>query len=107
MTNGFKISVPVVVLQRKDYWFAYCPFLKTFGYSATDKEAALKDFDAAINTFFYVQAKLGTLNQTLLSLGWKQGRENVAAPDQIISSDFSPYRSASADKTTREILVPA
>jgi hypothetical protein len=70
MESGYKVFIPLSVLQKTNYWIAYCPVLKTFGYSNVSKEAAIKDFDDALATFFHVQDNLGKLDETLRSLGW-------------------------------------
>jgi hypothetical protein len=79
-----EISVPVFLSERKGYWIAYCPVLKLYGYSKESGDAAYKDFDKAIITFFHVQNTLGTLNQTLLNLGWTRDDGRVSAP-QVVS----------------------
>jgi hypothetical protein len=103
MSNQFKISVPVIVTKRTKFWVAYCPILKTYGYSSKGKDAALKDFDDAIKTFFYVQDTLGTLNKTLLNLGWVRKERNLTIPR--IHSNLSPFRGKNS--TSRKIQLPA
>lgn len=103
MKNKIEISVPVIVTKRKKYWVAYCPILKTYGYSDKDKGSALKDFDSAIETFFHVQNTLGILNQTLLNLGWKRKEKALTLPK--INSHIAPFRQSSP--VNRKINVPA
>lgn len=103
MNNNIKISVNVIVTKRTKFWVAYCPVLKTYGYSDKSKDAALKDFDDAIKTFCHVQATLGTLNKTLLNLGWRRVEDSILAPK--LNSHISPFRSKAA--TSRQINIPA
>ncbi len=103
MDNKIKISVPVVVGKRRKNWVAYCPALKTYGYSDKSKEDALKDFDNAIETFLHVHTTLGTLNKTLLNFGWVRQEKNIKAP--VISTANKNFKSVS--KTTRKLDIPA
>jgi len=106
MNKRPKISVPVFTVERKGCWVAYCPVLKIYGYSQKDEKTALQDFDNAIDTFFHVQGTLGTLNNTLLKLGWTRHDHKVAAPTNQYNSAFSPYREKSTYKA-REISLPS
>lgn len=106
MENKYNIQVQVVVFKRQKYWIAYCPALKTYGYSKEDAEDALKDFDNAIDTFLHVQETLGTLNQTLLKLGWKRGNKTIEAP-KYFNSDLSNNRGRNSRKRERQISIPA
>lgn len=103
MDKKIKISVPVVVGKRKRNWVAYCPALKTYGYSDKSKEDALKDFDSAIKTFLHVHTTLGTLNKTLLNFGWVRKEKKIEAPNiNLVKTQFK-----SPTNTTREVDIPA
>ena len=106
MNNQLSISVPVVLLKKKESkkWIAYCPVLKTYGFSTKSQEDALKDFDSAIETFFHVHHTLGTLNKTLLRFGWVRSEKKFEIPK--IHSDLPPFRTRKG-QTTRKINVPA
>jgi hypothetical protein len=104
MKNEITISIPVIVTKRSKFWIAYNPSLKTYGYSDKSKEAAFKDFDAAIKTFFHVQDTLGTLNKTLLGLGWIREDKQINVPK--INSHIPPFRT-NVGNTTRQIQIPA
>lgn len=111
MNNAAKITpneilVPVFLSNRKGCWVAYSPVLKLYGYSEKSEQDSLEDFDKAINTFFHVQHTLGTLNKTLLSLGWTRNNKNVSAPGKVYSSEVSPFRHKNS-QTQRQILLPA
>jgi hypothetical protein len=103
----FKIKVPVVVRQNieNNRWIAYCPILKTYGYSNLSEEDAFSDFDDAIETFFYVQNQLGTLNRTLLNFGWTRKEKELKFEIPSIHSDLPPFRLKSG-QTSREINLP-
>lgn len=108
MSKPYKISVPVLVVKRRDLWIAYCPFLKLYGYSEQSKDAAKDDFDKAIDTFFEIHATLGTLNQALLSLGWTRGNDKVNAPTKNFNSQISPFRNPDkVEQSERQIAIPA
>ena len=74
------LKVGITVRKKERNWIVFCPALKTFGYSPDSEAAALEDFDNAVKTFFFVQTTLGTLNQSLHSLGWTRGKSTVEAP---------------------------
>ena len=40
----YSVSIRLVVAKKTTYWIAYCPELKTFGYSDIDGASAIKDF---------------------------------------------------------------
>lgn len=104
MPEAIEIQVGIVVTKRKKYWIAYCPALKTYGYSSVSKERALEDLDTALQTFFHVQETLGTLNKTLLNLGWQRGSRSIKAPTTY--SDTLPFRKPKPT-TTRQVNIPA
>ncbi len=69
---NYNVNIPLLVAKRTKFWIAYSPHLKTYGYSSKGPEDAIKDFDRAIETFFFVHEKLNTLNKVLLKLGWER-----------------------------------
>lgn len=92
MNNISKIAIPVFSVERHGYWVIYCPILKIYGYSNESEAKAFDDFDKAIETFFFVQKTLGTLNNTLLKLGWRRVDHKVEIPNKEYNSTISPYR---------------
>ena len=107
MSTPTKISVPVFTIQRHGLWVAYCPVLKLYGFSENGENAALDDFDNAIETFIQVQAKLGKLHETLTTLGWKRRDHNYDVPRRNFQSTVSPFRGEAARSTNRQIPIPA
>lgn len=109
--NKIRLLIPVTVFKKTDNWVAYCPVLKTFGYSKESSEGALKDFDDAISTFFYVQDKLGKLDETLRSLGWNHSSDlkpHLTMPKIPTYYPEKRYRASNkANTVEREILMPA
>ena len=103
MQNSVKIKLNVVVGKRTNYWVAYCPSLKTYGYSNKSKDDALKDFDDAVKTFLHVHTTLGTLNKTLLNFGWIRKEKQIEAPQiNMVKTKFK-----SSTHTTRQVDIPA
>jgi hypothetical protein len=103
MDNNIKIKLHVVVGKRTKYWVAYCPSIRTYGYSDKSKEAALKDFDDALKTFLHVHTTLGTLNKTLFNFGWVRKEKKIEAPH----INMGKNRFKSATETTRQVDIPA
>lgn len=103
--HTFNIQVPVAVFKRTQYWIAYCPHLKTFGYSEVSSEEALKDFDGAIKTFFYVHVKLNTVEKALLKLGWSS-RDGEYDPPKYFNVNVDELRGIKSTQKSREVQIP-
>lgn len=107
MATPTKISVTVFTVKRHDLWVAYCPALKLYGFSEHGEDAALDDFDSAIDTFIQVQAQLGKIHETLNALGWKRDDHKYNVPTRSYQSTVSPFRGEGARSTNRQIPIPA
>jgi hypothetical protein len=105
--SSYDISVPVVTYKKSEYWIAYTPALKTFGYSRTSEKEALKDFDRAVETFFWAQEKLGSLENALENLGWKRIHSERHQPKHFNMSLGNLIPGRTANKTERLIKIPA
>lgn len=106
MSTPTKISVTVFTVRRFDCWVAYCPALKLYGFSEEGEDAALDDFDSAIDTFLQLQRKSGKINETLTTLGWKRHDRTFDVPKRNFTSTVSPFRDQNAKSTNRQIPVP-
>lgn len=62
------VKIPVSVYKRSEYWIAYSPALKVFGYSKQNADEALNDFDRALKTFIFVHSELNTFDNDLKNL---------------------------------------
>lgn len=105
-TIEHRIQVPVAVFKRKEYWIAYSPALKVFGYSKDNLDAALSDFDTAIKTFIHVQTKLNSLNEALLNLGWSRNDGSITQPSYF-NVNMQDLRGVPFEKRNREVSIPA
>lgn len=105
MKNLIKIQVQIAVFKRREYWIAYSPALKTYGYSKHNVDEALEDFDIAINTFVHVHTKLNSLNQVLLDLGWTRNDKSFEVPKFNIAS-LGELRGIKSTSKNREVLIP-
>lgn len=101
-----RIQVPVAVFRRKEYWIAYSPALKVFGYSKDNADSALNDFDVAIKTFVFVQSKLNTLDEALLNLGWSRTDGSINQP-LYFNVNMNDLRGVNFEKRSREVAIPA
>lgn len=106
MDNELKISIPIATYKKQAYWIAFCPALKTFGYSNESEEKALEDFDRAIETFFYVQGTLGCLGSVLQNLGWSRADANSLEQPKYFNTDMQNIFPG-GHKKERQIKVPA
>lgn len=61
-------------------WIAHSPHFKTFGYSAKSEEDATNKFRIAIDTFFTIHLKRGTLEKALLSLKFNKVNNVIQKP---------------------------
>ncbi len=105
--HQFKINVPLIVFKRTKFWLAYCPPLKTYGYSLEGPDHAVEDFDNAIKTFLHVHAKLNTLNEVFLNLGWTRTDDHYDLP-KYFNTDIGASRSGSkGEQRNHSISIPA
>jgi hypothetical protein len=107
MSKPTKIVVTVFSVKRHDCWIAYCPALKLYGFSEQGEDAALDDFDSAIETFIMVQQQTGKLDETLTTLGWKKHNHAYGVPARSFKSSISPFRGENARTSDRQIPIPA
>jgi hypothetical protein len=61
---------PYEVRENESSWVAYSPHFKTFGYSNKSESDAAEELKCAIDVFFQVHRKRGTLEKALLKFGW-------------------------------------
>jgi len=106
-TKG-SVKLTLAIYKRREYWFAFSPALKLFGYSKASAEEAIADFDKAFDTFLFVHTKLGDLQGTLLKLGWTRKDHTIDPPayfnsEELINSIYGPNFS----KREREVAIPA
>lgn len=105
--NSKSISITVAVYKKTEYWIAYSPALKTFGYSKENEESALTDLDRAIETFFHVQNTLGTLPIALKNLGWTRVEQKIEQPKYFNYPGTNSWFGNAASKKQRQISMPA
>jgi hypothetical protein len=98
--ENFNITIPVVTYKKREYYIAYSPALKTFGYSKESEQGALEDFDKAVSIFLQVQKKFNTLNEALLNLGWVRKEQEIEQP-KYFNNDYNTV----GTKTSRQIPV--
>lgn len=104
-TGNIKIQLQLAVYKKRDYWIAFCPALKIFGYSREGEEGALKDFDRAIDTFLYVHEKRNSLENALKNLGWKRDDHHFDIP-KFFNTDLSALTGKTIEQREREIIFP-
>ncbi len=68
-TDTIEIKVSVILLEEHGQFVAYCPALELSSYGETEKEAVVA-FDDAVEVFFDETQRKGTLEKSLLRLGW-------------------------------------
>lgn len=68
------ITTPVEVREKHNgkAWSVICHSLKSFGYSATSKEDAIKELENTIHCFFKLHLKNNSLDKALSKLGWNK-----------------------------------
>lgn len=71
-TISIETKLSLVIKKKKRHWIAYSPHFKTFGYSNRNENSAIKDFGRALDLFFDVHIKRGTLEKALIKFGWKK-----------------------------------
>lgn len=69
-TISLEAQFPYEIRENEKSWIAYSPHFKTFGYSSKSELSATKDLKIAIDTFFEVHTKRGTLEKALIEFGW-------------------------------------
>lgn len=69
-TKKIARTIVVIAYKKSEYWVAYCPELKIFGFSKKNINDAISDFEIALKTFLEVHAELGTIVKSLIKLGW-------------------------------------
>jgi predicted RNase H-like HicB family nuclease len=70
-----KGSVPVIFLREGDTFIAFCPVLDLSTCGGTYEEADA-NFKEALDIFFVECAEKGTLEEVLVSCGWKSHKHN-------------------------------
>lgn len=105
MKNTIKIQIQIAVFKKREHWIAYCPALKTFGYSTIGQNEALEDFDIAINTFIDVHTSLNTLNETLLNLGWQRKDHTFDTPKFNLKT-INELRGIESVEQNKKITIP-
>ena len=88
--TGIKIDVSVFLFKEDDVFHAYCPELDLVGYDYTE-EGAKKSFEWVLKDYLEYTVENGTLEQDLLSHGWRKSKEKVKVwvPELIIRNSLS------------------
>lgn len=84
--TGIKVDVSVFLFKEDDVFHAYCPELELAGYDYTE-EGAKKSFEFVLKDYLDYTVENGTLEQDLLSHGWrktKAGRVAEPTPSSLL-----------------------
>ena len=71
--TGIKIDVSVFLFKEDDVFHAYCSELDLVGYDYTE-EGAKKSFEWVLKDYLEYTVENGTLEQDLLSHGWRKSK---------------------------------
>ena len=82
---NIQANLPVLFLREGEHFIAFTPALDLSTVGKTYEEAK-KRFDEAVEIFFEEIVKRGTLEQSLLDLGWAK-HEGTLIPPQLIGQD--------------------
>jgi len=84
--TGIKIDISVFLFKEDDVFHAYCPELDLVGYDYTE-EGAKKSFEWVLKDYLEYTVENGTLEQDLLSHGWrksKSGKVSEPTPTSLL-----------------------
>jgi len=87
---NFNAVLPVTVIREGDAFVAYTPVLDLSTVGET-LESAKKNFHDAAQVFFEETYAMGTLNETLLEMGWRKD-EQEWTPPAIISHESQSFQ---------------
>ena len=107
--NTIKAAVEVLIIKEGRTYVAYCPALELSSYGETERRA-LQAFGSALDIFFEETRRKGTLEKTLLKLGWslRQQPQPMYEPPKIASADLlRMFKSNTKSVRTEVIAVPA
>ena len=76
--TGIKVDVSVFLFKEDDVFHAYCPELDLVGYDYTE-EGVKKSFEWVLKDYLDYTIENGTLEQDLLSHGWRKYKSGKVA----------------------------
>ena len=87
--NAVKVEVEIALLKEENTHVAYCPALEISAYGDNPDEA-IYSFRVNLKIFLEDALKKGTLERTLLSLGWRLQQKPKAKynPPKVSHSDL-------------------
>ena len=90
MHKGISLNLPVSFIREADQFVAYTPALDLSTFGSTLEEAK-RNFTEAVEIFFDEIIAMGTLEDVLLDLGWKQ-QEHTFIPPVVVSQSMESVR---------------
>lgn len=86
------LSLPVIVSREGKYFIAYTPSLELSSYGKS-LSLAKKRFEELVGIFLEDNIKQGSLEDTLLSLGWEiDTRDNTINPPVVIEHTITTLK---------------
>lgn len=76
---NIQFSVPLSILREDSSFIAYSPALDLSTVGKSLEEAKMM-FEEAVRIFFEEISEAGTLEETLLELGWQKKKETLVPP---------------------------
>lgn len=82
-------NLPVSLSKRNGKFIAFCPVLKSLGYSSNSEDEAITDLFNSLDGFFRIHLKNNTLDKALTSFEWQQQMDLRLAVTSSYEPSFS------------------
>ena len=104
--TGIKVDVSVFLFKEDNVFHAYCPELDLVGYDYTE-DGAKKSFEWVLKDYLDYTVEKGTLEQDLLSHGWRKSKSGkVTEPTPTSLLRRSQFRKVLGKREFRKYSIP-